>query len=262
MKYDYIGVITNTEKIDFDEFKLHSHDGYEIYMFLEGDTQYIVEGRVYPLKKYDIILISPGEMHRAYHNSNHRYRRIVFNASDTFFKGEREIYLKIFQNRSLGAKNKIGADITKNSGLLDSIVRWAKYTGNGKNYDSAIGRAIFTEILHILNTLSPDDGQSSIIGDVISYINENFDSKITLDELSEKFFFSKEHLCRIFKKATGYTITEYINNRRILKIKELCRKGAKIEYACIESGFSSYSAFYKAYKKENKTKPRTGILDL
>ena len=36
---------------------LHSHHEYEIYMFLEGDCYYVVDGRRYELSKGDIIII-------------------------------------------------------------------------------------------------------------------------------------------------------------------------------------------------------------
>lgn len=257
MEKSYFGEITATEKINSNQFKLHFHENYEIYMFLEGDVDYIVEGRTYPLKKYDVILISPGEMHRAFHKSDKFYKRVVFNADRSFFEGDREKYLSVFDNREFGTKNKIPAELTRNSGLLDAINRWSVYTENGKFLHSAIGRCVFTEILHILNTLSPGEGQANLISNVIFYINGNYEKKITLDELCERFFVSKGHLCRAFKKSTGYTVTAYINNKRIAKTKELCIKGMSMENACTEAGFSSYCAFYKAYRSQYGLSPKS-----
>ena len=37
------------EKPTNDSFHLHNHDDYEIYLFLEGDTKYIIEGVTYNL---------------------------------------------------------------------------------------------------------------------------------------------------------------------------------------------------------------------
>ena len=51
-------------------FQLHNHDSYEIYMFLEGDAKYIVEGNTYSLEPCDMIIIRKHEMHRVFHNSS------------------------------------------------------------------------------------------------------------------------------------------------------------------------------------------------
>ena len=80
-----------------------------------------------------------------------------------------------------------------------------------------------------------------------------------MDELEKEFFISKYHLCREFKKATGHTVVRYINNKRLSKVKELYKNGMSINKACVESGFSSYSSFYKAYLKEYKTIPKEGL---
>ena len=56
-------------------FKLHVHNDYEIFMFLEGDAKYVVEENTHALKPDDIIVIRKHQMHRIYHNSDKKYRR-------------------------------------------------------------------------------------------------------------------------------------------------------------------------------------------
>lgn len=249
------GSVETTEKPIHSHFKLHTHDDYEVYIFLEGDTDYIVEGMTYNLEPYDMIVIRPGEMHRAFHKSQVRYKRIVFTINEEFFKCYNcPEYLSVFNDREVGTKNKIPAEVLEASGLKDAIKRWLKYTDYGKNKTS-IYNTVFVEILHLMNNtevLYADEETDLLIPKVISYINKNFVRKITLEELEEKFYVSRFHLCREFKKHTGHTIISYVNNKRLNKVKELKKTGMSINKACVEAGFSGYSAFYKIYKKQEE----------
>lgn len=246
-----------------EKFKLHTHEYYEIYIFLNGDTDYIVEGHTYNLKPYDIIILKPGEMHRAFHKSQKAYSRIVFNLYENFFKVNNcPEYLHALQDREPGKKNKIPSEIVKSSGISNVIERWQKYTDNGHLNDTAISKALFIEILYLINNtevLYNEADSFSLISGIISYINTNFTRKITLKELEESFYVSRYHLCREFKKNTGYTIINYINSKRLNTVKELYKNGMSIGKACIEAGFSGYSAFYKAYSKEFNTIPKYGL---
>lgn len=59
------------------EVPLHHHDFYEIYYFLGGSVEYLVEGRSYRLEPENILLISPRELHRPNVAPDEAYERIV-----------------------------------------------------------------------------------------------------------------------------------------------------------------------------------------
>ena len=56
---------------------------------------------------------------------------------------------------------------------------------------------------------------NDLIVNILKYIDENLYSKISIEELSYKFFFNKDYIMRLFKKETGMTIINYINKKRI-----------------------------------------------
>nr|MCR5101610.1 AraC family transcriptional regulator [Butyrivibrio sp.] len=58
---------------------------------------------------------------------------------------------------------------------------------------------------------------------LIHYINNNYANNLSLEYLSDFSGFSKYHLCRIFKKYTGYTINNYITRLRIERAKDLLK---------------------------------------
>lgn len=57
--------------------------------------------------------------------------------------------------------------------------------------------------------------------EIVSYISDNYKEKITLDELAFIFRTNRSTLCKEFKLATGKTIVEFMNNKKIEKAKSL-----------------------------------------
>ena len=86
--------------------------------------------------------------------------------------------------------------------------------------------------------------------DLITYINENISSDLSIDLLADHFFLSKYHMMRIFKNETGYSIHQYISEKRILQAKTLIMSGVPATNACLECGFKDYSSFSRAFKNQ------------
>ena len=244
------------------DFHLHSHSEYEIYIFLEGDSKYVVDEKNYALSPGDIIIIRKHEMHRVFHNSEKRYRNIVIMVSPAFFKahGCKE-YENAFLNTASKKGNRVSADAVRSSGLYDAIMRLKKYSDNFTQPYTAITDSMIVEILYLIDKISifeTGDTANKTIKNVINYINNHFTDEITLDALCEKFFVSKYHLCRIFKEATGLTVQSYIKQKRLTLADELKKEGKTLTEAALASGFKDYSSFYRAYMKRYNISPKNG----
>ncbi len=246
-----------------ENFELHSHDGYEFFLFIKGDAQYLVEGNYYNLNPLDAIVISQNEMHRVFHFSNTFYERFVINISPEFFVDANcEEYEEIFKNEIFEGNNKIFAKDILESGLYNIILSLKKYSNNGENCNSPVVRAAIIEFLYVLNNIknfSKSEQSDTRIRDIISYINENYTENISLDDLAARFFISKYHLCRLFKKATGHTVHNYINHKRLTVLRDLLSTGISIGEGCSLCGFPDYSSFYRFYIKETGKSPKIGL---
>lgn len=240
-------------------FMLHTHDEYEIFLFLEGDSKYVVEQNSYSLKPGDMIIIRKHEMHRIFHNSPARYQRIVLMVSPRFFEAaDCPEYEGAFFKQPSDIGHKIDTKLVHSSGLFDAFLRLRRYS-NDFTISGPITDAIVTEILYLINTISTysaADHTTERVRSVIAYINEHFNDKITLDQLQEQFYISKYHLCRVFRQATGLTVHQYIRRKRITLVKELVTEGKSLTESALIAGFNDYSAFYRAYKGEFKTVPK------
>ena len=59
-------------------------------------------------------------------------------------------------------------------------------------------------------------GQSNdILRKIISYVNEHYTEKLSLEEVANQVGFSREYFCRFFKKKMGVTFLEYQNEYRL-----------------------------------------------
>ena len=236
-----------------ENFILHSHSDYELLLFIQGDTNYIIEENVYKLKPYDLVIQRKGEMHRLFHNSTATYERIFINISPDFFiKNNCKELETEFLKETYGSMNRINAETCISSGVYDAFLRLQKYSNNFENMYTPISNAIITERLYLINNtalFSKNDTPDNLIKSVIAYINKNYTNTISLDALAEEFFVSKCHLCRTFKEHTGLTVYNYITSKRLLKAGELVNAGSTLSTAATLAGFNDYSSFYRAYVK-------------
>ncbi len=256
MEYNYEITYQTYKQPKESDFQQHFHNHTEIYIFIEGSASYEVEATSYTLEPYDIIIIPKNKLHGLKHKESKKYSRIVLWINDEFFEEMNcpEYKQILFKNNGY----KIPGFITDVSGLRDVLNNLKNYSNNFESCYTKISEACLIMFLHILNNINESrmpEIRNNNIQNIISYINHEFKNDITLDELSEKFYISKYHLCREFKKLTGYTIHEYTNIKKFQKTKELCEAGMNIGNACIQAGFNSYSSFYRYYRKRFSNTP-------
>jgi len=111
------------------------------------------------------------------------------------------------------------------------------------------------------------DGKAPLVADlrdeknalILRYINENLTEELTVDFLAERFYVSKYHMMRSFKKNTGFSIHEYISEKRLLLSRDLLEAGFSATDACYGSGFHNYSTYARAYKKLFGAPPGKGV---
>ena len=94
-----------------------------------------------------------------------------------------------------------------------------------------------------------DAAKNNLIKSVIIYTRENYDRKITLDEIAKSVHYDKYALCREYKKYTGQTIIDDLNHYRCIKATELLKKGTSVSDTADKCGFANLSYFGKTFKK-------------
>lgn len=96
----------------------------------------------------------------------------------------------------------------------------------------------------------------SVIDEIIKYLEENYLEKITIDELAFLFRTNRATLCRDFKKKTGKTLVEFINEKKIEKAKKRILETQDSLTKIAESlNFESIHYFTRFFKKMSGETP-------
>ena len=95
------------------------------------------------------------------------------------------------------------------------------------------------------------------LNDIKEYIEANYNKKITLDDLAEKFYINKFYLSKIFRECYGMTVNNYLMYIRITKAKQLLRfTDLSIETIGIQCGIEDVNYFSRVFKKIEGITPR------
>lgn len=85
--------------------------------------------------------------------------------------------------------------------------------------------------------------------DSIEFIEGNLAEELRIEDIAQKAFMSKFHFQRMFSMLTGFTVSEYIRNRRLTKAaQELVNSDARVIDIALKYGYDSPEAFTKAFR--------------
>ncbi len=107
---------------------------------------------------------------------------------------------------------------------------------------------MFHALKHSLQDTAGIPGQ--LAEKAMKYIEENITADLSLEQIADALHISASHLSRTFKKAAGISLTDYINQYRINKAKELLRGTDIYIYAISEMvGYHDATYFSSMFKK-------------
>jgi YesN/AraC family two-component response regulator len=125
---------------------------------------------------------------------------------------------------------------------------------------------LFAQLSNLLVLLMKDSwnpgesveiGKRSQIGEIRSFIDENYNTSITLDLLSNHFYINKTYLAEIFKEQYGVGVNEYLIEKRITKAKEMLRFTEMTMDEIAEAiGVNGAPYFSRMFKKTEGISPR------
>lgn len=244
------------ERPNTERFHLHCHDAYEIYYFICGEGNFIIEGNRYELKKNTMLIIRPNEFH--YFQLNHpvRYERYTlhFDVQHLMNFLSDKWLLSPFLDRELGKNNLLVP--RKGDGVTELFQRIDACSELPEDEQKTKSQFIIGELLTVILNISRRteneesyDNVHALVAKVLQYINENISSDFSLNELAAKFFVSKYYLSHVFKKNTGITILEYSLQKKIVLASQMLKSGEKASVTAEACGFGDYASFYRAYKR-------------
>ena len=90
----------------------------------------------------------------------------------------------------------------------------------------------------------------TLIQQSLDYIEDNLKAELTAAELADMAGFSLFHYYRLFHRATGLPVMQYILRRRLLHGVYAMKQGLSKTDAAFGFGFDTYAGFYRAFCRE------------
>lgn len=245
----------------------HEHAFYEIYIFISGNVNYIIEGRTYDLRPGDVLLTNNSDIHRPeILPSQYPYERIVIWLNNAFFNG----LLDIGEDLTACFKDAANRDyrlFRPNASQLLKIQDTCRVIEQERSVNRLGSRVMaFSPIMEILVLISrayyeiSDSAQHGVtenqqINQIVAYINNHYHEDLSLESLSSKFYLSKYYLSHKFKQFTGLSLYQFILKKRLTIARNMLMRGKSVTETYTECGFNDYSNFLKAFKQEFGEKP-------
>ncbi len=239
---------------------LHWHSHLEIIYVLDGYMTAFVSEKKYTLKKDDMLLISPRELHstRAYGSLNYILLQIPY---DYLARSLEQFPLLQFQ--TFFPSITMNATQKKLRELLFRLLDLYRHKEDG--YQLMFSSVIY-EFLYILyknhskiTTAGHNEKETrnfARIEETIRYVKQHYKEDISLADISERLNVSPEYFCRLFKKHTGQTFMEYVNAVRMMHFyQDLMHTGYSVNDLLEQNGIRNYKVFIRMFKDTYKTTP-------
>ena len=238
-----------------EKYSLHCHNFYEVYLFLEGDADYLVEGKKYRPTPDSLLLLSPHCFHGVRVNSDSPYRRYSIHFHPSVLSAERRPFL-LSAFPSQAGDGEIYFEQADRKGIVSCFEALADCAGRPQPLQSLLlpiyVEALLARIVSMARDISgsaEDAGNDDTVSRILLYLNRHVSEPVTLDLLCERFYISKHHLNKVFRRATGTTVFDYLLRKRVILAQELLAGGMSAQEAAARAGFGDYSSFYRSYRR-------------
>lgn len=246
----------------FSGVPVHQHDFYEVYFFISGNVEYSVEGKIYEMKKGDILLINPLELHQPRITPDQGdYERIVLwiNKDYLFSLSSNDTSLtRCFDNTNPDHTNLLRLSYSAQEQLGIMLSELIKEQNSEVYAKDLACKALLLRILVELNRLcvsyrekhETESTLSPFILSVLDYINQHYCEKLSLSSVASEFYVSKYYLSHTFNSVVGTSVHRYITLKRLIHAKQMLTSGIKPTTVAANCGFNDYAGFYRAFTGE------------
>jgi AraC-like DNA-binding protein len=245
----------------------HFHPELEIVYIKKGSGKRQIGNHISYYNGGDLIFLGPNLPHYGFTDrlSESNYEIVVQMKEDFLGSG----FLNLPETNAIAQlfeKSKLGLTFFGNTkDLVGSRLEDLFYM---TNYERLIAFVNILQILaeskeyEVLNAagsvaLIIQGQDTSRIDTVYSYVRTHFQESILLDDVAELINMTVPSFCRYFKRITGKTFIEFVNEFRIVHAcKLLSEEKYAIADVCFESGFNNFSHFNKVFKAKTGKNPK------
>jgi AraC-like DNA-binding protein len=244
-------------------FYWHYHPEYELTLIVDSSGQRMVGDSIAAYGPGDLVLLGPNLPHswcstQRGTNSGRPHRAIVtqFHRNcfgETFFALSELSEVSALLDRASEGLAFDGTDVgTRAAELMMDIPHVAPSLRVARFLTALTELALAPNVRSLCTTPARAKLRSADqprIDSLCSYLAQHFSEGLDYAELTQRADMDQASLCRFFKRATGRTVTTYVNELRVARAAQmLMDSDSSIVDICFEAGFGNYSNFNRQFK--------------
>jgi AraC-like DNA-binding protein len=223
----------------------HFHAVYELLYFIQGDANFVIEEKQYPLKPHSLLLIKPGEHHQIFVSDSVDYERVVINFS------EQDIPPSLAEHL-MNCETVYNIEDSPLANLFTRISSHCEVFPGGVPLQELLKSTLIEILVYLCfsdNRVQKADHLDKNLSLIITYIKKNLTSINTVDDIADSLHMSTSSVRQIFFDYTKVPIMTYVRNKKCTLAHSLISKGHKATMVYEQCGFNDYSTFYRIYSK-------------
>lgn len=238
----------------------HTHDYHELYFLVSGKRRYFIGHKIYDVSPKNLVFIPRFETHKTTSLNMSGYDRYVLFVYEKSLRGFIELLGKEEFNRLM------------NCGCLKLPQNAARQIENDLEILCNECRAVSPYSYVYLNHLVQDillcalrygnEKSTSFvesadkIQDISKFIQENYDTQITLDSAAKAVYMERTYFSKRFKQLTGFGFQEFLTQTRISAARRMLKDtNLSIIEIAGRCGFSSSNYFGDVFRRLNGVSP-------
>lgn len=251
-------------------FFWHWHPEIELTLILEGDIVYQVENQTYHLKAGEALFCNANMLHTGhpYNDNDCIYISTTFDPRILYGFEHSLIQTRYVTPLTLNSQLS-SIHLTSDADWQKTIITlleniWQMTCHKSETYELDIQMTLMHIWSEIYRHTKPDTkDQPSVLRErerlhqMLGFIHDHFDEKLTLDDLADHVNICKSECCRFFKKHMNVSIFDYLMHYRIERsITLLQNTKESITDIATKTGFANSCYFSKIFKQDVGCTPR------
>lgn len=246
---------------------VESHDFWELCYVVNGCIQVFLEENSLTVKSHQLVLIPPNKKHSFFSENGNKNKAFVV-CFDSFSQVLQPISACVFEEDEVQCSclekiiDECATTFYMNESSLLDVVASPIFGGQ---------QALLLQLEYLLITLvrrmsvkknpsivfiSDENFYADLGNMMLRYLRENIHKKLTLDDICNKFSYSKSFLCKVFKEQTGQTLIDCFNRLKVEEAKRLLTQTKQSVTVIAGSlGFREVKYFDAIFKKFAGTTP-------
>ena len=254
--------------LDFSSVPIHWHSEMEIIVIKKGTGLIYVDLVPMEVACGDIIFVLPGQLHSIHQKDSDEmeYENIIFKMDLLMSQSMDLCNTDYFQPMLHGTSafptllSKVDSYYPEVSSCINHIDFLCASRPFG--YQIALKGYLFQMFYLIFannqdkDSLPRNKKNLEKVKLILTYIQENYASPISIEEIAEKCFYSKSHFMKFFKESMGVSFVQYLNDYRLnLAAQMLTETSGSILEIASSTGFDNLSYFNRMFKRKYGVSP-------